>query len=131
MSSTIDPDDRVEARLGDADVVDERQRAQVVVGDDEDERAEPRALEVADAADDGDDEEVERRPDGDRVGVDLAVPPDVEHAGDAGDEPGEAERQRAVQRHVEAERSPSAPGRRGSLPGVRPNGVRRSARNPT
>ena len=55
-------------------------------------------------ADHGDDEQVDRGTDRHRVGIDLTVPPDVDDPGEAGDEAGEGERQRAVQRHVEPER---------------------------
>ena len=53
----------------------------VVVDDDERERADPGTLDPPEAADDGHDEQIDRR-DRDRgPRRDLAVPPDVENAG--------------------------------------------------
>ena len=98
ISSTISPTTVLNRASVSPIVLAEREIAHVVVGDDEHERAEPRAFEVGDAADHGDDQQVDRRADRDRGRIDLTVPPDVEHAGDPGDEAGERERERAVQR---------------------------------
>ena len=100
-------DQRVEARADEADLL------RVVVEDDEHERPDPRALEPVEAADDGDHEHVDRRAEVDRRRVDVAVPPDEEHAADRGDE-----RRRSRTRSCGAARrcsraTPSAPGRRG------------------
>src|ERR687898_1480049 len=93
-------DDRVEAAAdhGQLDVAD------VVVDDDEGEGAEPGALNPDEAADDRDDEQLDRGGETEVARCDLPVPPDEEDSGDGGNERCEAESQRPVQRHVEAER---------------------------
>ena len=58
-----------------------RRVADVVVDDDEGERADPRAFDPAEAADHGDDEQLDRRFQADVARCDLPVPPDVEHPG--------------------------------------------------
>ena len=68
------------------------------------EGADPGALEPVEAADDGDHEHVDRRAEVDRRRVDVAVPPDEEHAADRRDERREPERERAVEDDVVAER---------------------------
>jgi hypothetical protein len=88
----------VKARADEADAL------RVVVDDDEEQGADPRALEPVEAADDGDHQQVDGCAEVDRRGVDVAVPPDEEHTADRSDEAGECERDRAVKRHVVAER---------------------------
>src|SRR4051794_32431933 len=94
-----DTDQRVEP------VADEPDVLRVVVQEHEDEGAQPGALEAVEAADDGDDEHVDRRAEADGRRRDLTVPPDEEDPADPGRQPGERERQHAVQRHAVAERA--------------------------
>ena len=58
------------------------------------------------------------------AGIDVAVPPDEEDAGDRRDERREREGDRPVQRDVVAERAPCAPESSRTPWSVRPNGVR-------
>ena len=98
MTRKIAPISVCEARPDEADLL------RVVVEDDEEERADPGALEPVEPADDGDHEHVDRRAEVDRRRVDVAVPPDEEDAADRRDERREAERDRPVQHDVVAER---------------------------
>src|SRR5215217_3781548 len=84
------PDQRVEARPDEIDAL------RVVIDDDEEQRADPGALEPVEAADDGDYEQVDRRAEVDRRRVAVAVPPDEQAAGE--------------RRHERAEREPDPPG---------------------
>src|SRR6266542_578627 len=102
-----DPDDGVErpaeecaaeAQPGDREV------AHVVLDHDEHERAEPGALDAHEAADHRHHEQVDRLGQVDVAGSDLPAPPHVENAAERRDERREAERERAVQRNVVAER---------------------------
>ena len=104
-----DPDHRVEASSDPrqhALLVGERKLdvANVVVDDDEGERAEPGSLDPAEPADDRDDQEVDRRAEAEVLRRDLAVPPDEEHTGQRRQKRREAERERSVKRDVVAER---------------------------
>ena len=71
---------------------------------DERERADPRPFDPDEASDHGHDQEVDRLRQVDVAGRDLTVPPDVEDAGEGGEEGREAEGERPMQRHVVAER---------------------------
>src|SRR5918994_1570896 len=94
-------DDRVEAAAdhGQLDVAD------IVVDDDEGESADPGSLDPGEAADDGHHEQLDRGSQPDVARCDLPLPPDEQDSRQGGDERGEAERERPVQRHVETERA--------------------------
>src|SRR5262245_36643536 len=94
-----EPDDGVET----ADDNWQRHDPDVVVDDDEGESSEPGTLDAAEAPDDGDDQEIDRRAETDVVGRDHPVPPAVEHARQRRDERGERECERTVERDVVAE----------------------------
>src|ERR1700754_233581 len=72
--------------------------------DDEDECADERPNRAGDAADHGDDQDVDAGADTDRAGGDLLVVPDLQHAAEACDEGGEGVGCDAVGIRVEAER---------------------------
>ena len=88
----------MKARPNEADAL------RVVVDDDEEQGAHPGAFEPVQPADDGDHQQVDGRAEVDRRRVDVTVPPDEDHAPDRGDEAGERECNRAMERHVVAER---------------------------
>ncbi len=107
MTQEDETDDRVEA-AADVHVVEqlgEPAVADVVVDQDERERADPRALDPGEAADHRHDEQVDRRRQADVARGDLALPPDEQDAGERREERGEAEGERPVQRDGVAERA--------------------------
>src|SRR6266850_607166 len=82
----------------------EREGAQ----DDEDESADEGANGTGDAADHGDDQDIDAGPDTDRAGRDLPVVPDLQHAAERGDEGREGVGCDAVRVDIEAERRHAA-----------------------
>src|SRR5215203_686856 len=98
-------DDRVEPSRS-QDVADlGHPLARVVVDQRVGQRARPRPLQPVKAADDGDDEDVDRLGEVDRARRDAAVVPDGEHAGDGRDDRREAEREDPVAGDVEPQRA--------------------------
>ena len=77
----------------------------VVADQDEGERSDPRSLDPGETADHRHDQQVDRRGQPDVARGDLPLPPDEQHTGEGGEERGQPEGERSVQRDGVAERA--------------------------